>query len=429
MAFNGGSMKKKVLLVGPLLTRSGYGEQARFALRSLRSREDLFEIFIRPITWGQTSWITDDNEERRWIDQTIEKTIGYVHQGGQFDISIQTTIPNEFQNLATKNIGYTAGIETTLPAPLWVSQCNSMDGVIVVSNHSKNILEAARFEGVDEATGEKVSLESTARFDAVNYPVKTFENLPDLNLQLETSFNFLTVAQFGPRKDLESTIKWFLQEFANDDVGLVVKTNVAKNSTMDRNLCFQNIKEMINQAALENKKCKIYLLHGNLSDEEMHALYVQENIHALVAIPHGEGFGLPLFEAAYSGLPVVSIGWSGQCDFLYDRQIPPKAHFYEVGFDIRPVSAEAVWEDVIVKEAGWAYAREGSFKEQLRKCYNDIQNNVEDSIALNACERAKQLSEDFSEETMYAQFVSCIHDENKEQEMDDEIEGLLQDLL
>ena len=44
-------MKKKVLLKGPLLTRSGYGEQARFALRSLRSREDLFDVFIQPLQW------------------------------------------------------------------------------------------------------------------------------------------------------------------------------------------------------------------------------------------------------------------------------------------------------------------------------------------------------------------------------------------
>jgi glycosyltransferase involved in cell wall biosynthesis len=62
---------------------------------------------------------------------------------------------------------------------------------------------------------------------------------------------------------------------------------------------------------------------------------------AMIAIPHGEGFGLPIFEAAYSGLPVISVGWSGQCDFLYDRQIPPQPHFYEVGFDIRPVSPAA----------------------------------------------------------------------------------------
>jgi len=422
-------MKKKVLLVGPLLTRSGYGEQARFALRALKSREDLFEVFIRPITWGQTSWITDDTPERRWIDETIEKTIGYIHQGGKFDISIQTTIPNEFENLADKNIGYTAGIETTLPAPAWVSQCNKMDGVIVVSNHSKNVLENARYEGTNEETGEKIVLESTARFDAVNYPVKTYEKLPDLNLQLDTSFNFLTVAQFGPRKNLESSVRWFLQEFANEDVGLVIKTNVAKNSTMDRNICYDNIREMIRQAGIDNKKCKVYLLHGNLSDEEMHALYVQDNIHALIAIPHGEGFGLPIFEAAYSGLPVVAVGWSGQCDFLYDRQIPPKAHFYEVSFDMRAVDPSAVWEDVIVKESGWAYAREQSTKEQMRNCYNDIVNNVEGSIAANSCVRVGQLASDFSEEKMYKKFISCIHDEQAQEELAQEIEGLLDDLL
>ena len=422
-------MKKKVLLVGPLLTRSGYGEQARFALRALRSREDLFEIFIRPITWGQTSWITDDTPERRWIDETIEKTIGFIHQGGKFDISIQTTIPNEFENLATKNFGYTAGIETTLPSPTWVNQCNGMDGVIVVSNHSKNVLENARFEGVNEDTGEQIVLESTARFDAVNYPVKTFDNLPDLNLELETSFNFLTVAQSGPRKNLVSSIKWFLEEFANEDVGLVVTTNVTKNSTMDRNICYNNITEIINQAGVQDRKCKVYLLHGNLTDEEMHALYVQDNIHALVAIPHGEGFGLPIFEAAYSGLPVVGIGWSGQCDFLYDRQIPPQPHFYEVAFDIRAVSAEAVWEDVIVKESGWAYARAHSAKEQMRTCYNDITNNVEGSIASNAKSRAEQLAIDFCEENMYQRFISCIHNEEEQQQLEQEIDNLLDDLL
>jgi hypothetical protein len=61
----GGSMKKKVLLKGPVLTRSGYGEQTRFALRSLRSREDLFDIYIQPITWGHTGWLIEGTEERK----------------------------------------------------------------------------------------------------------------------------------------------------------------------------------------------------------------------------------------------------------------------------------------------------------------------------------------------------------------------------
>ena len=38
--------------------------------------------------------------------------------GGQFDISVQVTIPNEWKNIAPLNIGYTAGIETTKVAQL-----------------------------------------------------------------------------------------------------------------------------------------------------------------------------------------------------------------------------------------------------------------------------------------------------------------------
>ena len=421
-------MKKKVLLVGPLLTRSGYGEQSRFALRSLRSRPDLFEVFIKPLPWGKTSWIVDDTDERRWIDETIEKTIGYVQNGGQFDISVQVTIPNEFQPWAReKNIGYTAGIETTMPSHIWTEKCNEMDSVIVVSNHSKKVLETARFDGTEEQTGKKVVLENTTTFTTVNYPVKQFSELPDLNLEIDTSFNFLTVAQMGPRKDLNSTIQWFLQEFKDDDVGLVIKTNIAKNCLMDRRMCLGNLKSMVDQAAVPDRKCKVYLIHGNMTDEEMHSLYKNDKIGALVAIPHGEGYGLPIFEAAYSGLPVVSIGWSGQCDFLYDKNNKP--HFYEVAYDIRPVPESAVWDGVIVKESGWAYAREDSTKEQMRRCYEDIVQGNEESIAANSYERSQQLIEDFSEEKLYAQFVSCVFNEVELKEKEEEVEELLNDLL
>ena len=423
-------MKKSILLVGPLLTRSGYGEQARFALRSLRSRPDLFEVFIKPLTWGKTSWIVDDTPERRWIDETIEKTIGYLQQGGQFDLSLQVTIPNEFnKELAKVNIGYTAGIETTQPAPVWVHKCNEMDSVIVVSNHSKNVIEGAKFEGTDQNTGQKIYLENQTKITTVNYPTKSYETLPELDLELSTSFNFLTVAQMGPRKNLDSTIKWFLQEFQNEDVGLVIKTNVAKNCLLDRNICMANIKNIISQVPAPDRKCKIYVLHGNMTDEEMHSLYEDEKIHAMIAIPHGEGFGLPIFEAAYSGLPVISVGWSGQCDFLYDTQVPPQAHFYEVGFDIAPVPSEAVWEDVIVKESGWANAREQSTKEQMRNCYNDIINNNKDSVAANSCKRATELSEQFSAENMYKQFVDAVYDFDSTKKREEEVENLLNDLL
>ena len=95
-------MRKTVVLRGPVLTRSGYGEQARFALRSLRSREDLFDIYIHPLQWGHTSWLHEDNEERKWMDTKIEQTISHVQNNGTFDYSVQVTIPNEWENIATK---------------------------------------------------------------------------------------------------------------------------------------------------------------------------------------------------------------------------------------------------------------------------------------------------------------------------------------
>jgi len=396
---------QKILLKGPLLTRSGYGEQSRFALRSLRSREDLFEIFIQPLQWGHTSWLNMMDEERAWIDRTIEKTIGYIQQGGQFDISLQITIPNEWEKLAPINVGYTAGIETTKVAPEWLLKGNEMDRIIVVSNHSKQVYENTFYEATNEQTGEHTQINLDKSISAVNYPVKIFDNLPELDLNLDYDFNFLAVAQFGPRKNIPNTIKWFVEEFKDEEVGLVVKSNIAKNCLMDREQLFADMRGFMSQ--LGEHKCKVYLLHGDMTDEEMHSLYRHPKIDALVALPHGEGFGLPIFEAAYSGLPVVATGWSGQLDFLVDEK--NQEHFYNVSFDIQPVQENVVWDGVIVQDSMWAYAREQSAKEKMRECYE----NREDGNA--SAEYAQELHERFSEEKMYAKFVEALSPPTEEE--------------
>ena len=67
-------MKTKIFVKGPVLSQSGYGEQARFALRALKSREDLFDIYIHPIPWGKTGWIWKNDEFRSWMDKKIANT-------------------------------------------------------------------------------------------------------------------------------------------------------------------------------------------------------------------------------------------------------------------------------------------------------------------------------------------------------------------
>ena len=398
-------MKKKILFKAPVLTRSGYGEQSRFALRALMSRQDLFDIYIQPITWGQTSWILDGGDiDRAWIDTTVEKTIGYIQQGGQFDISFQVTIPNEWEKLAPINVGFTAGIETTKVAHQWIQKGNEMDKIVVVSTHSKNVFDETKYAGVNEQTQQEVRLELTTPVIAVNYPAKSYETLPELDIDFKHDVNFLVVAQLGPRKNMPNTIKWFMEEFHDDEVGLVLKTNLAKNCIMDRTRVLSQIEAM--SAQFPDKKCSIYLIHGDMEDAEMHSLYNHPKISALLSLAHGEGFGLPMFEAAYSGLPVVSTGWSGQLDFLVDED--KKERFYNVAFDMQSIPEEVFWEGVIIRESMWAYPREQSAKNKMRHCYKDLVEETPDSPAIDACGFAVTVQERFNQEKQYKLMVSTL---------------------
>ncbi len=173
-------MKTKVLLTAPLLTLSGYGEQGRFAFRALMSRQDKFDVYIKPLNWGQCGWLHEDNEERRMIDEILKKTIMHEANGGTFDVSVQCTIPNEWSKIAPINIGYTAGIETTRVAPEWLQASNeNVDRIIVVSDHSKHVFESTKYEmrhpDTNSLHGE---LGLQVPIDSVNYPVKKFESVP-----------------------------------------------------------------------------------------------------------------------------------------------------------------------------------------------------------------------------------------------------------
>tara|TARA_R110002074_G_scaffold361001_2_gene533978 strand:+ start:1926 stop:3182 length:1257 start_codon:yes stop_codon:yes gene_type:complete len=402
----------KVLVRGPALTRTGYGEHCRFVLRALREIEEL-DIYLIPVNWGQSNWIWEDNEERQWMDSIISKTATHNQERGQYDVSIQVTIPNEWQRMAPVNIGVTAGIETTKVAPQWLAKCNEMDKVITISEHSKQIFLDTVYEGVDKNTGQKGYLKCNVDVDVVHYPVKRFEEI-DLELNLSTKFNFLTVAQWGPRKNIQNTISWFVEEFIdNPDVGLVVKTFSKGGSLIDRIEAKKQLKSLLQK--YENRKCKIYLLHGDLTDQEMHSLYTHKNIHSLVSLTHGEGFGLPLFEAAYSGLPVLATDWSGHLDFLYmpvkDKKGKEKnkAYFAKIDYDLSPVQENAVWDGVVQKDSMWAYAKQGSYKMKLREVYKDYGRYKSQAKKLKTW-----ILDNFKEQEQYDLFAKCIKEDEPE---------------
>ena len=219
-------MRKSIFVRGPVLSQSGYGEQSRFALRALRSREDMFDIYIQPINWGKTGWVWENDEFRQWMDERINVTSKMIqNKTFQPEISLQITIPNEFQKMCAVNIGYTAGIETTLVAPQWLQKGNEMDKVLVVSNHAMETYTNTVVQAKNNETGEVFPYKLETPVHVVWENTPNAEAEPIEGLELPFDFNFLMVSQISPRKNFINAIRWWIEEFIDQEVGLVIKFN------------------------------------------------------------------------------------------------------------------------------------------------------------------------------------------------------------
>ena len=166
--------RQKILVKGPALSASGYGEQTRFALDCLRSREDIFDIFVLPINWGRTGWISMDTETAQWINHLIMKTHFHAQNDGQFDLSLQVTIPNEWEKIAPINVGYTAGVETNLVAPAWIEKSLIMDRIITTSKHAADCYSNTSYTAKNNQTGEVVDdFRTQTPIHPVNYSTRS----------------------------------------------------------------------------------------------------------------------------------------------------------------------------------------------------------------------------------------------------------------
>ena len=113
-------------------------------------------------------------------------------------------------------------------------------------------------------------------------------------------------------------IKTFLETFkgpGRKKPALVLKTNHVNYSILDREEILKKINLLKDQ--IEGNLPNIYLVHGELTDDEMNQLNNDNKIKAFVSFTKGEGYGRPLAEAAITGKPTIVSNWSGQTDFMH----------------------------------------------------------------------------------------------------------------
>ena len=362
-------MKKLMLICAPVTSRSGYGAHARDLVLSFL-KHDKYDIHIIDVSWGDCPRNALDINKKN--DKNISDCIlSEPTLPKQPDVYVDIRIPNEFETLGKFNIGITAGIETTAVSGKWIECCNKMDLIIVPSEHSKARFVESVYDAVQQApdgSQQKVGelrLEKPIEvlFEGADEDIyKPLENdeiddefFDSLNEKVPEQFAFLFVGQwvkggFGKdRKNIFKLIKIFYESFANKkkQPALILKTNGATYSILDREDCLNKIKQVKSMFPKNWKLPNIYLLHGSFSDKQMNYLYNHPKIKSMVSLTHGEGFGRPLLEATMTGLPVITSGWSGQMDFLdKDRSIL-------IGGELKKVPKSARWKDIIIKESQW----------------------------------------------------------------------------
>jgi glycosyltransferase involved in cell wall biosynthesis len=279
---------------------------------------------------------------------------------------MQITIPNEFQPIGNYNIGVTAGIETTLCHPSWIDGINRMDLTLVSSVHAKKVFEATQAEErhPDGQIVRKIQIQKPVEVLFEGVDLNTYfeinnDDLPETDLitsldNIDENFAFLFVGhwlqgEFGQdRKNVGQTIKVFLETFKNkhNAPALILKTAIHNGSIMDHTEVLNKINS-IKSTVKAKKLPNIYLIHGELEEEDMNHLYNHPKVKAMVNFTKGEGFGRPLLEFSVFKKPIIASGWSGHVDFL-NREFVSL-----IEGRLQPIHSSAVVENILVKESSW----------------------------------------------------------------------------
>lgn len=372
--------KIKVVVSCPVDTYSGYGARARDFVQALLAIEK-YDVRILSQRWGNTRQGYLDDHQRDDLSSLIIPQLTY-----EPDVWIQITVPNEFQRVGKYNIGVTAGIETTLASPQWVMGCNVMDLVLTSSKHSKLVFQESKYDMTDTAKGITQKIE-------VNKPVEVLFEGVDTNkyrpLELPAKFNikedvpenfcFLAVGHWLPgalghdRKNIGLLVRLFLEAFKNkpNPPALILKVSMVTSSIIDRNKILSNIEKI--RSDVKGTLPNIYLLHGDLTDEEMNELYNNSKVKAMVSLTKGEGFGRPLLEFSVVNKPIIASAWSGHIDFL-DKDLS-----ILVGGELKPLHKSSIAEEVLVEGSSWFFPYDNhaiTAMKELHKNYDKYRVNA-----------------------------------------------------
>ena len=387
---------RKCIISSPVATQSGYGHHAREVIDNIiEQKGSEWDIKLLSMPWGNTPFTYP-------LSVDWQKRLMPLPLKEQPDIWVQITVPNEFQPVGKYNIGVTAGTEGDICPKEWIEKINQMQIIIVPSNFTKQtFVNAAEKHKLEITTNIQVIPEyfNDAVYSKSNNKIK----LSKLN-EIYESFCYLSVGhwlqgQMGEdRKNISGMLHAFFETFKNKpkSPGLILKTGGATYSITDRWDIENKINQIRDLFPKTTKLPNVYLLHGDLTDNEMNALYNHPKVKAMVSFTKGEGFGRPLLEFSTTGKPIISPHYSGQADFLNSKYIVVLPGGLT---EIHPSARNPF----LIGEAKWFTVDYNFAKKALKEVYKHYNKFLE-----NARKQMKFATENFNKLAIKEKYIKLI---------------------
>lgn len=271
-----------------------------------------FDVYVN-------DWSNGANVEDPLIRELISKTRVAHEKGEDLDnaIHIVCWLMESYLDI---DASYKVGVsfcESTKVRPQYLNSCNSMDRILTFSEFCR---------GVQRDSGFKTPIHVLS--PAVHPIFANYYERP-----VKDKFTFLAVGVSQERKDTRRLVDAFCEAFPKDldyppecepgfpfkpsQVELVIKSNnFGELDWIERD----GFSKRANVRAIFTGWDK-RATRKDFTMQEMYDLYTSAD--CLVHPSHGEGIGMPILEAAATGLPVIFTNWSSPAEYFNDSNSYP----------------------------------------------------------------------------------------------------------
>ncbi|HHI78695.1 MAG TPA: glycosyltransferase [Planctomycetes bacterium] len=191
---------------------------------------------------------------------------------------------------------------------------------------------------------------------------------------------FLFVGGFTKRKGLDLLLgAWRLAFDPHDPVRLLLKASPTAAYTGNP------MAVLAQQAARDPSLAEVSILHDDLDDRQMAALYQEADL--LVHPYRGEGFGMPILEAMACGTPVITTAGGASEDFVQDigsitisaKRVPCRIQ--------EPCAGAPFWLEPEIEELAGALTLAANCQSQLKKEALEVSERIHRSHSWDAVVR------------------------------------------